>query len=178
MKDQKQMDVLTNTSPSSPLLKRRDILVGASTLIAMDALGETPDTRAKDLSLGQKTETERVNEALVFKFCEAWKSLDNETILGFLDPEIEYHINEGAGVLNGHAAFTKTIGAWLNTIKTTQWDIYRSFTLGEMVVNERVDHFYFKDKETPDWHLKIAGMFIVRDSKIRFWRDYPLYRED
>lgn len=95
-------------------------------------------------------------------------------LLSYLAPEVEYHINEGAQVLNGHEEFTKVIGAWLNTVESTQWDIYRSFTLGEMVVNERVDHFFFKEAGTPAWHLKIAGMFIVRDNKIRYWRDYPL----
>lgn len=126
------------------------------------------------LPLGQKTDQERANESLVYDFCRDWATLDNDLLLDYLAPEIEYHINEGAQVLNGHEEFTKVIGGWLETVESSEWDIYRSFTLGEMVVNERVDHFYFKEEGTPSWHLNIAGMFIVRDNKIRYWRDYPL----
>jgi len=49
----------------------------------------------------------------------------------------------------------------------------RSYAIGELVINERIDHFVAND-EKRSMHFSIAGFFLVRDGKIKVWKDYSL----
>ena len=151
------------------MTSRRSIILGAAgaPLLASDAL-------AAPARPGKATAQERANLRLVTDFCKAWTSVDAEALIPFLHPQIEYLIMEGGQTLTGHEAFRKVIGGWLKTMARSDWQIFRTEAFGDMVVTERIDNFYFKDPAKAPWHLKIAGMFIVRDGLIRYWRDYSL----
>jgi len=57
--------------------------------------------------------------------------------------------------------------------KKVAWEILRSHAMGVMVINERHDHFY-REAEEAHWHVPVTGIFIVKDGKSVFWRDYNI----
>jgi len=58
-------------------------------------------------------------------------------------------------------------------MREVEWEILRTYSVGELVINDRIDHFIGKD-ESKSMHFAIAGWFLVRDGKIKLWRDYSL----
>lgn len=54
-----------------------------------------------------------------------------------------------------------------------QWDIPRQIEQGDVVVNERVDRFVFRDGT--DLSVPVVGIFTLRDGLICHWRDYYDY---
>lgn len=47
--------------------------------------------------------------------------------------------------------------------------VHRELVSGDTVMNERTDCLLFEGQ----WiEIPIAGVFVVRDGKIRIWRDY------
>ena len=116
---------------------------------------------------------EKSNLDLVTEFCKAWEHRDVEKLIPYLSEEIDYHIWEGGAEIKGIQEFRDVIGPFLAGTKKVAWEILRSHAMGVMVINERHDHFYREGEET-DWHFPVTGIFIVKDGKIVFWRDYNI----
>ena len=87
------------------------------------------------------TENEGHRERLVNEFCVAWATRNVETLIPYLSPNVEYHIFEGGPVINGVEAFREQIGKFLSGMREVRWEITRSTVMGDIVLNERVDHF-------------------------------------
>ena len=50
-----------------------------------------------------------------------------------------------------------------------------SAAIGDLVINERIDHFIQAEgSKRPDNHFHIAGVFIVRAGKIVYWKDWRM----
>ena len=49
------------------------------------------------------------------------------------------------------------------------FEIHRQTTTGNIVMNERTDHFVMKGKEIA---MPVAGVFEVERRQDQFWRDY------
>ena len=116
---------------------------------------------------------EKSNLDLVTEFCKAWEHRDVEKLIPYLSEEIDYHIWEGGAEIKGIQEFRDVIGPFLAGTKKVEWEILRSTAMGVMVINERCDHFY-READEADWHFPVTGMFIVKDGKIVFWRDYNI----
>ena len=120
-----------------------------------------------------QTPEETANEELVNRFCEDWAKQDVDLLAEYLDSDIEYQMYEGRPDIVGIDDFKKELRDFLNRLKEVKWEIYRSYAIGELVINERIDHFIDED-DSKSFHLPIAGVFLVRDGKIKMWKDYSL----
>ena len=119
------------------------------------------------------TELEKANEELVTQFCLDWAKRDADLLVKYLASDIEYQMYEGRPDIVGHEQFKAELGEWLKGLKEVKWEINRSHAIGELVINERVDHF-ISDDPAKTFRLPIAGVFLVRDGKIKMWKDYSL----
>lgn len=155
--------------------KRRAALAafGAS---AMAALLAKPATAADDdkSSKGNAAHEKQITE-VVTAFCQAWSGKDVEKLVPFISPEIEYHMFEGAPPIKGVDQFRERLGGFMARMKEINWEIFRSHAIGDLVINERIDHFIqAPGAKQPDNHFHIAGVFLVRDGKIAYWSDYRM----
>jgi limonene-1,2-epoxide hydrolase len=75
--------------------------------------------------------------------------------------------------LIGVAEFRREVGPFLQDLAKVEWDILRTFSIGQVVINERVDHFVAKPGGR-SMHFPITGLFVIKDERIALWRDYSL----
>lgn len=120
-----------------------------------------------------QTPQETENERLVTEFCKDWAKQDVDVLAEYLASDIQYQMYEGRPDISGVDEFKKELRDFLNRLKEVRWEIYRSYAIGELVINERIDHFIDEDS-SKSFHLPIAGVFLVRDGKIKMWKDYSL----
>ena len=113
------------------------------------------------------------NERIVTQFCLDWATKDVNLLADYLAEDIQYQMFEGRPDIIGREAFVKELGPFLANLKEVEWEILRSHTIGELVINDRIDHFV-GDDEKRSMHFAIAGFFLVRDGKIKVWKDYAL----
>ncbi len=116
---------------------------------------------------------EEANADLVTRFCLAWASRDIEKLVPFLADNLVYQMFEKRPDIIGVEAFRSEIAPFLNDLARVEWDILRTFAVGQIVINERVDHFIAKPGGR-SMHFPIAGLFVVKNEKIELWRDYGL----
>ena len=140
-----------------PLTHRRELLTlgGAGLLASFAGTTLGADDEPRELS-----EIEKKNEKLVNDFCASWSTINIEQIVGFFDDKIIYQMFEGMPDIKGKDAFKERIEPFFSSIEQVQWDILRSHVIGNLVINERVDHFY-RNVDKPDMHLPVPGLFLV-----------------
>lgn len=149
---------------------RRRILSGLSATLAT---GLVSSAHAASHEANPSLEADK--EKIVNDFCRDWATRDANTLLSYLDLEIEYHMFEGAPPINGHAAFSEQLGPFLDDMREVRWDILRSSVMGDVVLNERIDYFFRKEgSQAPDNEFHVVGVFLIRDGKIKYWKDYGL----
>jgi limonene-1,2-epoxide hydrolase len=119
---------------------------------------------------------ERANEDLVNRFCAAWSTRDVEQLVPFLADDLVYQVFEGRPDILGVAQFRREMEPFLRKLERVEWEILRSRAIGPLVINERIDHFVAPAGGRSQ-HFPIAGLFVVKDAKIRLWRDYTLPAE-
>ena len=64
------------------------------------------------------------------------------------------------------------LGPFLSTRTSARFEMLRSVAVGNIVVNERIDHF--GKEEGPEDAFHITGFFLVKNGKIVEWRDYMM----
>jgi limonene-1,2-epoxide hydrolase len=121
----------------------------------------------------EKSELEIENERLVTQFCLDWATRDVNLLADYLADDVVYQMFEGQPDIIGKDAFVKALGGFLQKLKEVEWEIVRTQCIGELVINDRIDHFIGED-ENSSMHFAIAGFFLVRDGKIKVWKDYSL----
>ncbi|MBL8644853.1 MAG: nuclear transport factor 2 family protein [Rhodospirillaceae bacterium] len=162
---------MTNTETA----ERRSIL----TSLGLGVLGAfaAATSHATDASESRKDNADHEKKliALVTDFCKAWSGKDVENLIPYLAPEIEYHMFEGAPPIKGHDQIRQRLGAFMAGQKEITWDMLRSYAVGDVVLNERIDHFIQPEgSPKPSNHFHVAGVFLVRDGKISYWKDYNM----
>ncbi len=121
------------------------------------------------------TPHELENEAIVTSMCKAWNKQDMEKILSYMGEDLHYEVWEGGMVVDGLEAFRKNMAGFVNGMKSIDWESKRSTAIGDIVINERLDHFYsHSEQKAPDLHYHVTGVFLVRGGKIRYWKDYNM----
>ena len=119
------------------------------------------------------SEADTVKENFVNSFCTDWNTRDVEKVTPYLSDTIEYHIWEGGPVINGIDVFRKQISGFMAGMEEINWEIHRSTAMGDIVINERTDHFIRgQGSKVPDDHFHVVGVFVVRQGKIQYWKDY------
>ena len=120
-----------------------------------------------------KSDLETENERLVTQFCLDWATRDIDLLADYLADDIVYQMFEGQPDILGKEAFKKALGGFLANLKEVEWEVLRTYSVGELVINDRIDHFVGETEEQ-SMHFAIAGHFLVRDGKIKVWKDYSL----
>lgn len=108
------------------------------------------------------------NEKLVTDFCDAWSRRDVDEILGYLSDDCFYH-NIPMKPCVGHDQIRKFIEPFLKGAQSANFEIKHTASVGNVVMNERVDYFVMGDKNLA---LPVMGVFEIQDGKIVAWRDY------
>jgi limonene-1,2-epoxide hydrolase len=122
---------------------------------------------------GTPTATEQANLDLVTRFCKAWETKDVEQLIPFVAEDLEYHVWEGGPVIKGVAQLRQQMGPYMAGMQTIRWEILRSAAMGDLVLNDRDDHFIRPPGSGKKNDLfVVTGVFLVRDGKVRYWKDY------
>lgn len=120
---------------------------------------------------GGKSAAETANEEIVNEFCATWESMDIEKLLSFLSDDIVFRMIDTAPFVEGKDALREGIGGFLSTRKSARFEMIRSQVMGNIVVNERIDHF---GREDGNDAFNVVGVFLVKNGKIAEWRDYMM----
>jgi limonene-1,2-epoxide hydrolase len=158
-------------------LNRRELLWGAGALVALgmaeaQAGGHTGGTR-KILSAEQQEALESANNALVTNFIRDYATRDVELLAGYMADDIIYQVSEGQEEVRGVEAYKIRNGAMFAGLEKIDWQILRSFAIGQLVINDRIDDFYPKPgSRVPRMKFRVSGYFLVVDNKIKVWRDF------
>lgn len=154
-------------STSDSGTNRREFLaaggIGAALLLAAG------ESRADDSGASA---VEQANEKVVNEFCAIWETMDIDKIMGFLDDKIVFRMIDNMPFVEGKQAMLDAIGPFLATRTSARFEMLRSTGIGNIVINERIDHF--GKEEGPDDAFHITGVFLVKNGKIVEWRDYMM----
>ncbi|MCP3935998.1 MAG: limonene-1,2-epoxide hydrolase [Actinomycetia bacterium] len=106
---------------------------------------------------------------VVSAFIAAIERKDVGAAASLAAPDISYE-NMPMDPIVGREAMAATLNAFLAPASEVEWPVLREWTMGNTVVNERLDRFKIGD----GWlELPIAGVFEVDDEgRISLWRDY------
>lgn len=160
-----------------PLLNRRNVIWGAGLLAAMGlselrAGGHTGGER-KVLTPDQQLALEEANETLVNNFIRDYATRDVDVLASYMADDIIYQVSEGQGEVRGIDAYKERNAAMFEGLEKVDWRILRSFAIGQLVINDRIDDFFPKPgSQVPRMQFRVAGYFLVVDNKIKVWRDF------
>ena len=159
------------TEKMRSVFSRREVLVGAGVL-GVTMTGGCQMIAAEE---PQKSELEIANETLVTNFCNDWSLRDIDALAPYLADDLLYQITPGQPLITSLEQFTKQMGPFLKNMESIEWEILRSYVVGPLVLNDRIDHFNAPaDGKMPSMHFQIAGHFLVEDDKIKIWKDWPI----
>jgi limonene-1,2-epoxide hydrolase len=162
---------MMDTGVAELLLSRRNRLLAGGTAGAL-AAGCT-QLGATGSGAGGQTPLGAANADLVTRFCLDPASRDVEKLVPYLADTLVYQMFEQRPDLIGSAEFRQEVGPFLADLASVEWEILRTFTIGQVVINERVDHFIARPVGQ-SMHFAIVGLFVVRNQRIELWRDYSL----
>jgi limonene-1,2-epoxide hydrolase len=105
----------------------------------------------------------------VTDFCEAWRTRDTPTILGYLTEDCFYH-NIPIEPVVGIEAIGAFITGFMATLQDVEFVVRHAAEGADgAVLTERVDRLKINGR----WvELPVMGAFELRDGKISHWRDY------
>jgi limonene-1,2-epoxide hydrolase len=77
-------------------------------------------------------------------------------------------------IVRGKQQFRERMGGPLATAERVEWEILNQVDGGDVVMNERVDVFYFPEGLFARTRTvtRVVGVWVLRDGKIAVWRDY------
>lgn len=106
--------------------------------------------------------------AVVQAFLDAFESLDFDTALASLDPDVEY-TNVPIGTVRGHAGVRSVLEPFFAPIHENEFVILRRAEAGPVVFLERLD----RHRLDHGWReLAVNSVFEVHDGLVTVWRDY------
>ena len=162
---------------NEPMLNRRDLMWGFSALAALGmaeahAGGHTGGPRVI-LTPEEQAELEKANETLVNNFIRDYATRDVDILTSYMHEDIIYQVSEGQGEVRGVEEYRKRNADMFAGLEKVDWRILRSFVIGQLVINDRIDDFFPKPgSKVPRMQFRVAGYFLVVDNKIKVWRDF------
>ncbi|HEY2106932.1 MAG TPA: limonene-1,2-epoxide hydrolase family protein [Candidatus Binataceae bacterium] len=109
------------------------------------------------------------NEKIVADFCDTWRRMNVDEMLGYMADDAVYH-NIPMEPLKGRSEIRKGLHQFAGMLKAVEIRIVNSAAVGNLVITERIDTMVTGDGQRTD--LPVAGVFELRDGKISAWRDY------
>jgi limonene-1,2-epoxide hydrolase len=157
---------MNDEQAQSVSLSRRYLLAGAAAIGLTSARGEDNV---------DNNELERANETLVNNFCRDWSTRDIEALVPYLADDLLYQITPGQPLITSLEQFKTQMGPFMSRMASIDWEILRSYVIGPLVLNERIDHFNAPEGgKSPSMRFHVAGHFLVEDGKIKIWKDWPM----
>ncbi len=114
---------------------------------------------------------EKANLKILQDFCDAWSERDAEKLGAFFAEDAVFRMNERAPATKGKALIVGQFKSFLGMAKTARFEVLRATAIGNIVLNERIDHFHMGEKEV-GYHM--SGVFFLKDGKIAEWFDYGM----
>ncbi len=148
---------------TSPSIERRTLLAAGGLGVAALFASAKP-AHAADLTAEEQAALKLVND-----FCASWESLDADKIGTFLAEKATFRMIETAPRREGREAIVTGIKAFISTAKSARFEVIRSQVIGNIVINERIDHF---DMGTKQNAFHVIGFFWIKDGAIGEWQDY------
>lgn len=110
------------------------------------------------------------NETVVTNFVKEFEvaAPNPQKVGAYFTDDAVYH-NMPMAPINGKAAIIETVAGWKAMMSCNGWEVLNQVAHGDVVMNERIDHFIANGKEIG---LPVVGVFELRDGKIAAWRDY------
>ena len=136
---------------------------------ATAALGMVLGSTASAESATGPSELEKANEKVVNDFCAAFDTLDQEKLLSFFADNIVFRMMDTAPFVEGIEALREGFATFMAPAKSAHFEILRSQVMGNIVLNERIDHFDMGETKNA---FHVVGVFLVKNGKIVEWRDY------
>ena len=156
---------------------RRELLSSASFLAAMTVMDasaqDQPGRQREILTPEQQAELEKSNEAVVNAFIRDYATRDVDVLASYMHDDIVYQISEGQPDIVGVEAYKARNREMFEGLEKVDWRVLRSFTIGQLVINDRIDDFFPKPgSRVPRMRFRVSGYFLVQEGKIRVWRDF------
>jgi limonene-1,2-epoxide hydrolase len=108
------------------------------------------------------------NDSVVSRFLNAVKNLDADELIEYFVDDATYH-NIPVPILTGRTAIYESLKGWRKRFQSLEIEIINQISVGDIVMNERIDTISFADRKAI---LPVAGVFVMSDLKIKQWRDY------
>lgn len=108
------------------------------------------------------------NDRVIRRFLNALKNLDADELIEYFGDDAIYH-NIPLPILTGRTAIYDNIKGWPKRFQSLEVEILNQISVGDIVMNERIDTIGFTNRKTV---LPVAGVFVMSDGKIKEWRDY------
>jgi limonene-1,2-epoxide hydrolase len=172
-----EKEFLMQPDHSENQFNRRNLLLSAGLLAALgmsevQAGGHTGGKR-KILSEAEQAALEKSNETLVNNFVRDYATRDVDILAAYMADDIIYQISEGQPEVVGVEAYKKRNASMFDGLEKVDWKILRSFAIGQLVINDRIDEFYPKPgSRVPRMRFRVSGYFLIVDDKIKIWRDF------
>ena len=157
-------------------VSRREWLLGAGLLAAMglpevQAGGHTGPREI--LTEAEQQALEKANDELVHNFIRDYATRDVDLLASYMADDIIYQVSEGQDEVRGVEAYKKRNGAMFAGLEKIDWVTLRQFTIGQLVINDRIDDFFPKPgSRVPRMRFRVSGYFLIVDNKIKVWRDF------
>ena len=162
--------------PDQDLFSRRDLLLGTSLLATLgisEAHAGSHTTARVLLSEQEQLALEKANDQLITNFINDYAKRDVNLLASYMADDIIYQVSEGQPEVIGLEAYKKRNGAMLEGLEKVEWITLRQFAIGQLVINDRIDEFYpYPGSKTPRMRFRVAGYFLIKDNKIKVWRDF------
>jgi limonene-1,2-epoxide hydrolase len=167
----------------SDIFSRRQLLqtagvVSLSSALAslgiQEAMAGGHNAKRVQLTEAQQLALEKANDKLVANFVADYATRDADVIGNYVSDDIAYQITTGMPDIVGRQAFHKHNANMFKGLDKVEWVNLRQFTIGPVVINDRIDEFYpYPGSKTPRMRFRVAGYFLIEDNKIKTWRDFP-----
>jgi len=164
----------------SQLMSRRDLMtgvglgMGAVAALAMSEAHAGGHSGQPVLTPEEQKAIEVANAKLVDNFVADYSKLDVDLLLSYVHDDVIYQITDGMPEVVGIDAYREHLTPMLSGMESIEWKTLRQFSIGQLVINERVDEFYPPvGGKMPRMRWWVSGYFLIIDNKIKVWRDFP-----
>jgi limonene-1,2-epoxide hydrolase len=150
------------------LTRRTLFLVGGIGSLGLATIAG--DVEAADAPAGER---EKANLKLVEDFIKSWGAKDADAVMhssSYLADDATLRMFEDKPPVIGPAAYAAGFKSFISDGSRIRVKILQTFAKGPVVANSRVDTVAAPGK--PDQIIKVAGVFIVKNGKIKEWDDY------
>lgn len=121
----------------------------------------------------ETAEVEKANEALVMKLCKDISAVDPTKLAPLLADDFVFQLFDGTPLVEGKEAFLEFVTTFFAPFERAEFIVHRSFVIGNLVINERTDHFFAKEGGK-DQTFRASGFSLVKNGKIQEWKDYAI----